>query len=359
MMKRYAVIMAGGHGERFWPESRSHKPKQFLTLLGNRSLIQQSFDRIHDFMPPEQILVVVGQEHLALAKEQLPTLPAENFLVEPEGRNTAPCIGLAAIHIRKRDPGSVMLVFPADHLIQGQTDFHLCLEKGFEWAADSDYLVTIGIMPSRPETGYGYMEREEAAIDQKLPPVFPVRRFVEKPDVEKAREYVQSGHYYWNSGIFIWKADLILDRMQAHLPELYQGLLQIESTVGTEQESIVMNSVFPGLPRISIDYGILERSDRILMVQGDFGWDDLGSWASLADHSASDEQGMVIKGDYVGLDNSDCLVHGRDGLIAVLGVNDLVIVQAGDVILVCDKNRTQEVKDLVSLSKEKYREKYL
>ena len=358
-MKRYAVIMAGGHGERFWPESRIKKPKQFLTLVGDRSLIQQSFDRINDFMPPEQILVVVGQEHLALAKDQLPTLPAENFLVEPEGRNTAPCIGLAAIHIRKRDPGSIMLVFPADHLIQGQTDFHLCLESGFEWATDSDYLVTIGIVPSRPETGYGYMERKDAAMDQKNPPVFPVRRFVEKPEVEKAREYVQSGHYYWNSGIFIWKADLILDKMEAHLPELYEGLLQIESHIATEQETTVMNSVFPSLPRISIDYGILEKSDHILMVQGDFGWDDLGSWAALAEHSEADEEGLVIQGDYVGFDNTNCLIQGRDGLIAALGVQDLIIVQAGDVVLVCDKHRTQEVKALVSQAKEQYGKKYL
>ncbi|MEN1759183.1 mannose-1-phosphate guanylyltransferase [Anoxynatronum sibiricum] len=358
-MKRYAVIMAGGHGERFWPESRVQRPKQFLTLVGARSLIQQSFDRIQDFMPPEQILVVLGQEHLALAKEQLPSLPAENFLVEPVGRNTAPCIGLAAVHIRKRDPGSVMLIFPADHLIQGQTDFQLCLKKGFEQATDSDYLVTIGIIPSRPETGYGYMEREETSIDQTTPLVYPVRRFVEKPDTEKAREYVQSGHYYWNSGIFIWKADLILDKMELHLPELYQGLLQIESHIDTSQEATIMESVFPNLPRISIDYGILEKSDRILMVQGDFGWDDLGSWESLAEHSKADEMGLVIHGDYVGIDNTNCLIQGQAGLIAALGVHDLVIVQAGDVILVCDKNRTQEVKDLVSLAKEKYQETYL
>ena len=357
-MKRYAVIMAGGQGERFWPESRSSKPKQFLTLMGDRSLIQQSFDRIRDLFVPDQILVVVGRQHLALVREQLPALPPGNFLVEPKGRNTAPCIGLAAIHIRKRDPDATMLVFPADHVIQGQTDFHLCLQKGFDWASASDYLVTIGIMPSRPETGYGYVEREEAPIDRD-PPVYPVRRFVEKPDWDKAREFIQSGRYYWNSGIFIWKADLVLEKIREYLPELYQGLVSIEQSIGTEREEAVIESVFPGLPEISIDYGIMEKSDRILMVQGDFGWDDLGSWGALADISCADSRGMVVKGDYVGIDNTDCLIYGQDALIAALGVQGLVIVQSGDVILVCDKSRTQEVRELVRMVKEQNMEKYL
>lgn len=357
-MKRYAVIMAGGQGERFWPESRRDKPKQFLTLIGDHSLVQQSYDRIRGLVPPEQILVVVGRQHLDLAKSQLPSLPTENFLVEPIGRNTAPCIGLAAIHIRKRDPGATMLVFPADHMIQGQTDFHLCLQKGFDWASKSDYLVTIGITPSRPETGYGYVEHEEVPIDQS-PLVYLVRRFVEKPDLPKAVEFIKSGHYLWNSGMFIWRVDLILDKIKEYLPELYDGLAQIEQSIGTEQEEAVMKSVFPGLRGISIDYGILEKSDRILVVQGDFGWDDLGSWGALADASYADPHGMVIKGDFVGIDNTDCLIYGQDSLIAALGVQGLVIVQSGNVILVCDKNRTQEVRELVKMVKERNMSKYL
>ncbi len=357
-MKRYAVIMAGGQGERFWPESRIIKPKQFLTLIGDRSLIQQSFDRIRDLFEPERILVVIGRRHLALAKEQLPELPAGNFLVEPQGRNTAPCIGLAAVHIRKRDPDAAMLIFPSDHLVMGQSEFHRCLQKGFDWSSSSDYLITIGIMPSRPETGYGYVERDEAPIDQD-PPVYPVRRFVEKPNHEKALEFIQNGRYSWNSGIFIWKAELILDKIRVHLPELHRGLIQIEQSIGTELEESVMESLFPNLPSISIDYGILEKSDRILMVQGDFGWDDLGSWGALADNSSPDADGMVVKGDYVGVDNKDCLIYGQDGLIAAVGLQGLVIVQSGNVILVCEKSRTQEVRELVRMVKERNLVKYL
>jgi mannose-1-phosphate guanylyltransferase len=357
-MKRYAVIMAGGQGTRFWPESRSNKPKQFLTLVGNRSLIQQSYDRLLDLFPPNQVLVVVGSEHLDLAKQQLPDLPPENFLVEPIGKNTAPCIGLAAVHIRKRDPSATMLVFPADHMIQGLTDFHLCLDKGIQWASKSDYLVTIGIMPSRPDTGYGYVEREEVPIDNG-PPVYSVKRFVEKPDSDTAMAFVKSGRYYWNSGIFIWQVDLILNKIQLYLPELYNGLIQIEKNIGTDSEDVVMRTVFNNLEAVSIDYGILEKSHQILLVQGDFGWDDLGSWGALADTSASDLLGMVVKGDYVGIDNTNCFIHGQDVLIAALGVHDLVIVQSGNVVLVCDKSRTQEVRNLVQQVKEQNMEHYI
>lgn len=357
-MKQYAVIMAGGQGTRFWPESRSEKPKQFLTLIGNRSLIQQSYDRLKDLFPPHQVLVVVGSAHLDLAQRQLPDLPPENFLVEPIGKNTAPCIGLAAVHIRKRDPGATMLIFPADHMIQGLSDFHLCLKKGIQWAAKSDYLVTIGIMPSRPDTGYGYVEREEVPIDNG-PSVYSVKRFVEKPDLDTAMEFIKSGRYYWNSGIFIWRVDLILSKIQQYLPELYSGLIQIENNIGTDGEDAVMRTVFNNLEAISIDYGILEKSHQILLVQGDFGWDDLGSWGALADTSASDSLGMVVQGDYVGIDNTNCFIHGQNLLIAALGVHDLVIVQSGNVVLVCDKKRTQEVRNLLQQVKEQNMEHYI
>ncbi len=357
-MKRYAVIMAGGSGERFWPESRTAKPKQFLKLMGERSLIQQSFDRVRDVFPPEQVLVVVGEAHLALAKEHLPELPPENFIVEPVGRNTAPCIGLAAIHIRKRDPDAAMMVFPADHLIQGMEEFHQCMDKGFEWAFAGDYLVTVGIMPSRPETGYGYVERDGVSLGRN-PAVYPVRRFIEKPDAEKAQALIEAGRNYWNSGIFFWRAELVLEKIKNYLPELYQGLLQIEKSIGTEQEKETMEALFPTLPKVSIDYGIMEKSDNILIIEGEFSWEDLGSWSALAGLSPLQAGNMVIKGDYVGVETTDCLVHGQDMLIATLGVQGLVIVQSGDVILICDKNRTQEIKDIVQMLKEQQMDKYL
>lgn len=357
-MKRYAVMMAGGSGERFWPESRTSKPKQFLTLVGERSLIQQSYDRIQGVFPAEQILVVVGKAHLKLAREHLSDLPAENFIVEPQGKNTAPCIGLAAIHVRRRDPDAAMMVFPADHLIRGLEEFHRCLHKGFEWAYTDDHLVTVGILPSRPETGYGYVERDETAID-KDPSVYPVRRFVEKPTLEKAAELMESGHNYWNSGIFFWRANLILDKIRIYLPELYEGLITIDRCIGTEQEEQVMASVFESLPNISIDYGVMEKSEGILMIQGSFNWEDLGSWGALAGISSADANGMVITGNHVGVETTDCMIYGKDALIATLGVKDLVIVQSEDVTLVCDKNRTQEIKELLRQLKEQRMEKYL
>lgn len=357
-MKRYAVIMAGGSGERFWPESRLAKPKQFLNLTGTRSLIQMSFDRVRDLFPPEQILVVVGKDHVALAKEHLPELPEGNFLVEPVGRNTAPCIGLAAIHIRKRDPGSAMIVFPADHLIQGMDAFHRCLEKGFQWAEAGDHLVTVGIMPSRPETGYGYVERERDAVDQ-APSVYPVRRFVEKPDLIKAQALIDAGSNYWNSGIFFWRADLILEKIRTFIPELYAGLVQIEESIGTDRELQAMESLFPLLPKVSIDYGIMEKSDQILIIEGEFSWEDLGSWNALAGIAQPQAGNMVVSGNHVGMETTDCMVHGKDMLIATLGVQGLVIVQSGDVVLVCDRNRTQEIKDIVQMLKDQQMERYL
>ncbi len=357
-MSRFAVIMAGGRGERFWPESRTEKPKQFLTLVGERSLLQQSYDRIKDLFPAEKVFVVVNQQHLELAREHLFELPSENFLVEPAGRNTAPCIGLAAVHIRQRDYEASMLVLPADHMIQGKRDFVDCLEKGFAWAEKEDSLVTIGINPTRPETGYGYIEREEEEKD-KDPAVFSVRRFVEKPDVKRAKEFVRTGRYYWNSGIFIWKASVILKEIENHIPELSQGLKTIEKACNTPQAQKIMSEVFPGLPRISIDYGVMEKVSKIFMVQGDFGWDDLGSWGALASLSEKDADGMVVKGPFVGVDNADCFVYSKDALIAALGVQDLIIVQSDDVFLVCHKERTQEVKELVQMLKEKEMEKYL
>lgn len=357
-MARYAVIIAGGKGERFWPRSRGDRPKQFLSLLGENSLLQQSRERIAEMFVPENILVVTGQEHLDLARQQLPDLPPENFIIEPEGRNTAPCIGLAAVHLRKRDPQAVMAVFPADHLVQGKDVFLNCLEKGFGLAEADAVLVTIGIGPTRPETGYGYIEREEDVLPGDIP-VFKVRRFVEKPDFDKATSYLQSGRFFWNSGIFIWKAGLILEKIEEHLPELSRGLADIDMHIGSLDEQNAMERIFPALPAKSIDYGIMEKEQNIIVIRGDFGWDDLGSWAALKEWSPKDKDGTAVLGEHVAIDTTECLVYGQDALIATLGVRNLVIVQTSDVILVCDRERSQEVKNLVQILKEQKKDKYL
>ena len=357
-MARYAVIMAGGKGERFWPRSRGHRPKQFLSLLGENSLLQQSCERIQEMFVPENIMVVTGREHLVLARQQLPALSAENFIIEPVGRNTAPCIGLAALHLCRRDPEASMVVFPADHLVQGRDGFLNCLETGLRLAETAKTLVTIGIGPTRPETGYGYIEREEESLPGDMP-VFKVRRFVEKPDLDKALAYLRSGRFFWNSGIFIWKAGLILEKIEKHLPKLYRGLTAIEAHIGTAEEQDAMERIFPSLTSVSVDYGIMEKEKDILVIRGDFGWDDLGSWAALAEWSPRDRDRTAVVGEHVGIDTTECLVYGQDALIATLGVRNLVIVQTPDVVLVCARERSQEVKNLVQMIKDKKEDKYL
>jgi mannose-1-phosphate guanylyltransferase len=359
MVSRYAVIMAGGKGERFWPRSRRLIPKQFMSLSGEKSLLRQSYERIRKLFAPGNILVVTGRDYITLARQQLPDLPPGSFLVEPEGRNTAPCIGLAALHLHRRDPQSVMAVFPADHLVRGRKSFLNCLETGLRLAeTETAALVTIGISPTRPETGYGYIEREDGSLPGNIP-VFRVRRFVEKPDLHQAAEYLRTGRFFWNSGIFIGKTGVILEKVGEHMPELYRGLSVIGGHIGSKKEQEVMNDVFPSLPAVSFDYGVMEKEKNILVVRGDFSWDDLGSWAALARWFPRDSFGTVAWGEHIGVDTAECLVYGQDALIATLGVKNLVIVQTQDVVLVCEKSRSQEIKKLVQMLAERKAARYL
>jgi mannose-1-phosphate guanylyltransferase len=357
-MGNYAVIMAGGKGERFWPWSRSDLPKQFLILLGERSLIQQTFDRLTRLFSKEKILVVTGEALLPLVREHLPGVPRENIIAEPVGRNTAPCIGLAALRLLKEDPRSVMLVLPADHLVTDTKAFLSCLARAMELASEEDVLVTIGITPTRPETGYGYIEKTGQALTGE-PEVYRVQRFVEKPDRQKALEFLSSGSHVWNSGIFAWKARLILEKIQKHLPHLYERLEEMGRYLGTAEEAEALSRIFPAVPGISIDYGVMEKEKEILLVQGNFGWDDLGSWTALAGHSPRDDNQNVSRGQHLGIATTGCLVYGQEALIATLGVSNLVIVQANGVVLVCSMEHTQEIKELVNQLKTKGLEKYL
>jgi len=357
-MKKYALVMAGGKGERFWPWSRSSEPKQFLTLTGRRSLIQQTWDRLQKFFSPENIFVATGQSFVSLVHKHLPRLPENNILVEPVGRNTAPCIGLAALRLQKIDPQAIMLVLPADHLVTNKKVFQQCLEQCLRLAERGESLITIGIKPTRPETGYGYIEKREMPLNEKNG-VYHIKQFVEKPDLEKAQEYLAKGNFYWNSGIFAWRTELILAKIQKYLPDLYHGLKEIEPFMGTPLEKEALEKLFPGLPSVSIDYGIMEKEKNILMVQGDFGWDDLGSWTSLAKQFREEGRDNVSKGQHLGIATKDCLVYAEDTLVATLGVSDLVIVQSNGVVLVCSMERAQQVKDLVGELKTKGLEQYL
>lgn len=358
MVNRYALIIAGGKGERFWPWSRVKKPKQFLTLTGNRSLLQQTWDRLENIFPVENILVATSSSFIPLVYKQLPLLAKENILAEPVGRNTAPCIGLAALRLHKMDPQSIMLVLPADHLVLNQNIFQHCLRQSLKLASENDSLITIGVTPSRPETGYGYIERYREPLSEKSG-IYRVKQFVEKPGLQKAEQFLADGNFFWNSGIFAWRTSLILKKIREHLPELDRGLQKIEPYLETPAEEEALARLFPALPSVSIDYGVMEKDKDILMVQGNFDWDDLGSWTALAKQFHEEGRENVTRGRHLGIATKNCLVYAQDTLVATLGVSDLVIVQADDIVLVCPMERAQEVKNLVEKLKTEGWEQYL
>ncbi|HEY8486922.1 MAG TPA: mannose-1-phosphate guanylyltransferase [Limnochordales bacterium] len=365
-----AVVMAGGRGERFWPMSRRSRPKQLLALDGEMSLIQQAVQRILPLVGPERVLVVTNREYADQVRAQLDPVPPANILVEPVGRNTAACIGLAAVHLSTR-PGPwgddpIMVVLPADHVVRDAEGFRRVVRAAAE-AARRYPLVTIGVWPSRPETGYGYIELGARLENCQGYDVYQVRRFVEKPSQAVARRFVADACHLWNSGMFVWRARAILQAIERHLPELARGLAAIAQSPPAGWEQAVAQ-VFETLPSISVDYGVLERSDQLVVVPADFGWDDAGSWPALERLFAPDEEGNVVRAErFVGLDTRGCVVFdggegargGRPRLIAALGVRDLVVVQTEDVLLVCAKERAQEIRALLAHLRERGWQEYL
>ena len=276
------VIMAGGKGERFWPKSRVNMPKQFLSLTDDgKSMIQHTVERLKDIVEFENIYVVTNELYKGLVNDHIPSIPKENIIVEPVAKNTAPCIGLAAIHIAKKNPDSKMIVLPADHLIKFNEIFTDTLKTALDVVENGDNLVTIGITPSYPETGYGYINFKRGDSLPSIKNVYEVLKFEEKPNIEKAKEYLASGQYLWNSGMFVWKTSTILNNFKEHLPKIYQGLEVIEKSIGTDEYEKILKEEFVKLPSESIDYGIMEKAKNIYVVPGNFGWDDVGSWLSL------------------------------------------------------------------------------
>lgn len=357
-MDRVAVvIMAGGRGERFWPKSRAHRPKQFLQLFGEGTLLQQAYHRARRLAPADQVYVVTGDDYRDLVAEQLPEHPRGQVIVEPVGRDTAPCIGLAALVVERQDPGTVMIVLPSDHAILNEDRFVETLQSAARAAASGAYLVTIGIRPTRPETGYGYIQYGEPLAGEGK--VHAVRRFAEKPDAETAQRFLMEGDYLWNSGMFAWQAGVIRDAMAAHLPELHHGLERIRPALGTEAEARVLESEFGLLPPISIDFGVMEKADNVLVLPGDFGWDDLGTWAAMPRIGQADEQGNVISGQAVLIDSKDCIVEGGRRLVVGFGVEKLVLVDTEDVLFVSDASRMDQLKRVVAELQARGLEAYL
>lgn len=356
-MKKTALIMAGGRGERFWPKSRQSLPKQFLSLTGDgKTMIQLTVERILPLVAMEDIYIATNRSYKALVREQLPLLPEENILCEPVGRNTAPCIGLGAIHIAKKHDDAVMFVLPSDHLIKYTAMYLGTLENAAAVAEAGENLVTIGITPDYPETGYGYIK---FIPTQKLEQAFAVDRFVEKPNLETAKQYLAAEQYLWNSGMFIWKLSTIMKNLQKHLPETYEGLLRIQSAIGTDAEETVLEKEFAALRSESIDYGVMEKAENIYTLPGSFGWDDVGSWLAVERIQPTNEFGNVIDGNAITVDTKRCIIQGGKKLIATVGLEDIIIVDTEDALLVCEKGDAGQIKKVLENLKICNRTEYL
>lgn len=354
----YAVIMAGGVGTRLWPRSRQNMPKQFLDIVAETTMLQETFLRIEPLIPPDRAFVITNGTWAPIVREQIPQLPRDNVIVEPAGRNTAPGIGLAALYLRQLDPEGVMVVLPADHLIREAARFREVLRVVAEVARDG-HLVTMGIQPDSPHTGYGYIQRGDFLRQIGQHSVYKVARFTEKPDEVTARHFLDSGQYYWNSGMFGWKISTILEAIEVHLPALHAQLMTIEAALGSQREREMMEEVWQGVESVSIDYGVMERADNVAVIPMDVGWSDVGSWATVAELLPKDAEDNVVIGEHIGVDTTGSLLYSSGRLIATMGLRDVVVVDTGDVVLVCPKARAQEVKDLVGELRGRHKDEYL
>lgn len=360
MSNNYCLIMAGGSGTRFWPRSRVAKPKQYLSLFGDQSLIQESVQRFANFIPEESIFVVSAKSQQAVLESQTVNLPKSNLIFEPVGKNTLPAIGLAALFIAEKDANGVMIVSPSDHLIQNNQLFQQCIESAALIAEQKDGIVTIGITPKYPATGYGYVQTaNEIQIGQSIRS-FAVSRFVEKPNVEVATGYLKQGGFFWNSGIFVFKVSVFLNAVQQFAPALYADLLRIKAEMGTENFETTLDQIYRQVESISIDYGILEKASNVFLVQGDFVWNDLGSWEEVYKYDQrKDENQNASAGEVVLIDTKNSYVYAPNSLVAVVGMDDVIVVQEGDTILVCKRDRAEDIKAVVGEIAKRKLDQYL
>lgn len=357
----YCVIMAGGVGARFWPLSKNDRPKQFLDILGTgKTLIQQTFERFAPLCPKENFLVVTNEKYKNLVLKQLPELKSDQILLEPLRRNTAPCIAYANYKILKKNPEASIVVTPADHIILNENKFHNVIQEGLNFVAETDQLLTLGMKPNRPETGYGYIQ-VDPSIKNQSGDIFKVKTFTEKPHYDLAKIFYESGEFFWNSGIFIWKLSTILSEFEKYLPEinnLFDGGLK---SLDTRQEQSFIDKIYPECQNISIDYGIMEKSDKVHVYCTEFGWSDLGTWGSMYQHSEKDCNQNAIQGKNVMLyDSKECLINVRDEKLVVLqGLKEYIVVETENTLLVCRKKDEQEIRKIVNDVKIKKGDKYI
>lgn len=364
----FAVIMAGGKGTRFWPLSRFDRPKQLLKILSQRTLLSETLRRITPPFRRENVLVVTAAEHFQEVRRETRDLPTRNLLLEPQGNNTAPCIGLAAIEVAARNPNALMAVFPADHWITDRDAFRRTVQAALKLARETDALVTVGAQPAYPETGYGYIRKGRPVLRQRKVAGYQVKAFQEKPTRTRAARLIRSGSL-WNSGIFIWKASTILELLRRFSPAIFQGLAKIQKARGTGLGGLprprlraVLRREYRKMPAISIDQAVLEKAGatgKVLMVEADFGWSDLGSWAALHQLLPHDSRGNAAVGDWLAVDAKGCLVFSPQRLVVLLGMRNTVVIDSPDALLVADRERTQEIREVVRRLKQTGRRRYL
>jgi len=347
-MNIYAIIMAGGVGSRFWPRSRERKPKQLLNLFDDQSLISKTVTRIEGMIPPERIIVVTNRLQADEIARELPQVPVENIIAEPYGRNTAACVALSAMIVAKRDPEAVCVVLPADHLIINVSSFQADLQKAAKFAYEKEGLVTLGIPPSRPETGYGYIQIEASAGQDGI---CKVATFAEKPNYATAVRFLGSGDFMWNSGMFIWKASVILEEIAIFLPELSSGMNELSESVGSGSFDEALEKAYGQIKSISIDYGIMEKSHRVFLIKASFDWSDVGSWEEVYQLSEKDEKGNASVGDVFTNMTHDSYIYSPNKFTSVIGVDNLIIINTEDSLLVCRRDQAQEVKQIVDFLK--------
>ncbi|MEB2355184.1 MAG: mannose-1-phosphate guanylyltransferase [Ignavibacteriales bacterium] len=347
-MNLYAVIMAGGVGSRFWPRSKKKMPKQLLNIFGDDTMIQATVKRLTGMVENEKIYVITNELQSSEIKKQLPDLPVENIIEEPFGRNTAACIGLASVIIKAKDPDAITVVLPADHIIKDVDEFKNIIENAARFANESKGLVTIGMKPTRPETGYGYIQIDDKPVADNIYKVFT---FAEKPNYATAVRFVESGDFLWNSGMFIWRVDVILDEIKNLMIDLHEGLVDIEKNLFANNFKEELKNIYAQLKKISIDYGIMERSSKVYLTKGSFSWSDVGSWEEVYQLSSKNENGVASIGKvYTNMVN-DSYIYSPDKMTAVIGLDNVIVINQGDTLLVCRRDKAQDVKEIVDYLK--------
>lgn len=355
----YVAIMAGGIGSRFWPVSRQRLPKQFLDILNTgNTLIQATYKRFSGFIPAENIYVVTSEEYASLVKEQLPDIPVKNILAEPSRKNTAPCVAYISFKLHQLDPLASFIVAPSDQLILETETFSGICKHALEFVDRNDALLTLGIKPTYPNTGYGYIQHESAPVEDN---VYPVKVFTEKPNLEMAKAFIASGDFLWNAGIFAWRASVILNAFEKYLPEMYEVFATEKELLGTEHEKEAIERIYPQCVNISIDYGIMEKAKNVNIIPSSFGWSDLGTWNSAYENMDKDDKGNAIKGTNVmTVDATGNMIHVENNkMVVVQGLEDYVVVDTNDVLLICKKEKEQEIKEYMAEVKKNKGERFL